>query len=84
MARVIEDRLDVLRGADSLAVAALRRDLRLHQLGGNRDEQFAIDLVHPHRLVIQTSNHPVPRNRDGGIDTEQVTTVVILEVVDYH
>ena len=84
MARVIEDRLDVLRGADILAEAALRQGLRLHQLAGNRDEQFAIDLVHPYRLVIQTGNHPVPRNPDGGIDTEQVTAVVILEVVDYH
>lgn len=84
MAVTIRRRLDVLRAARTLVEAALLQDLRLHQLVGNRDEQFAINLVHPYRLVFQLSNHPIPLREDGGVDTARVTAVTILEVVDYH
>ena len=45
---------------------------------------FAIDLVHPFRLVFEPNHDPLPRRKDGGIDLEQVTAIKILEVVDYH
>ena len=48
------------------------------------DEQFAVDLVHPYRLVFEPNHKPVPRKEDGGIDTERVTAITILDVVDYH
>ena len=57
---------------------------RLHQLKGNRDEQFAVDLVHPYRLVFEPNHDPLPRKVDGGINLEQVTAIKIMEVVDYH
>ena len=57
---------------------------RMHQLKGNRDEQFAVDLVHPYRLVFEPNHDPLPRKKDGGINLEQVTAIKIMEVVDYH
>ena len=56
----------------------------MHQLKGNRDEQFAVDLVHPYRLVFEPNHDPLPRKEDGGINLEQVTAIKIMEVVDYH
>lgn len=44
---------------------------RCHKLIGNRNEQYAMDLVHPYRLIFKTSD-------------EQVEVVQILEIVDYH
>ena len=84
MARVIMMRMAVLRAARSLELAPTTPPERRHQLVGDRDEEFAIDLVHPYRLVFEANHEPVPRKDDGGIDTEQVTAITILDVVDYH
>ena len=39
---------------------------------------------HPHRLVFEPNHRPLPRKDGGGIDTEQVTAITILDVIDYH
>ena len=84
MALTIMQRIEGLRAAGTLAEGLHEPRSRMHQLVGDRDEQFAADLVHPYRLIFRPAHSPVPRNRDGGIDTGQVTAVMILEVVDYH
>lgn len=84
MARVIMMRMAVLRAARNLGLVPTTPPERRHQLVGDRDEQFAVDLVQPYRLVFQADHEPVPRKDDGGIDTEQVTAIRILDVVDYH
>ena len=50
----------------------------------DRDEQYAVDLVHPKRLIFEVNHDPIPRNEDGGIDLTKVTAITIVEVVDYH
>ena len=84
MARVIMMRMAVLRAARTLALVPTTPPDRRHQLSGDRDEQFAVDLVQPYRLVFEANHEPVPREEGGGIDTEQVTAIKILDVVDYH
>lgn len=84
MARSIQRRLAVLRAARSLAQVPVTRPERLHELVGDRDGQFAVDLVHPHRLVFVPDHEPWPLAADGGIDRERVTAIVVLGVVDYH
>ena len=84
MARTITLRLAVLRTARNLALVPATPPDRRHQLGGDRDGQFAVDLAQPFRLVFEPSHEPLPRRGDGGIDTEQVTAIMILDVVDYH
>ena len=58
--------------------------MRRHMLVGNRQGQYAVDLVHPLRLILEPRHDPVPVRDDGGIDTDRVTSITILEVVDYH
>lgn len=84
MARRIMTGLAVLGSVDNLARVPTTGSLRCHQLSSNRDEQFAIDLVHPRRLVFEVDQDPVPRVPDGGIDREQVTRILITEIIDYH
>lgn len=84
MARRIQMRLAVLRNARTLSLVPSTPPDRCHQLTGNRSGQFAVDLVHPRRLVFVPNHDPVPLRDDGGIDLEQITAVTILEVVDYH
>ena len=84
MARVIATRLVALGSAANLSQIPTTPPERRHILSGQRQGQYAVDLVHPHRLIFEPGNYPIPRRADGGIDTDQVTAIVIIEVVDYH
>jgi len=78
------NRLAVLRAAKTLALVPTTPPDRRHQLLADRDEQFAVDLVHPYRLVFEPDHDPVPRKIDGGIDVARVTAITVLDVIDYH
>ena len=84
MAKVIMMRMAVLKAAPCLAKVPITPPDRRHQLTGDRDEQFAVDLVHPHRLVFVPDHESIPLRGDGGIDTERVRAITIVEVIDYH
>lgn len=84
MARTIRKRLAILKNARSLSLVPTLPPDRLHLLTGNRSGQYAVDLVHPYRLILEPNHDPVPLTQDGGIDKEEVTKITILEVVDYH
>ena len=84
MARAIQRRMTVLKNASNLSSVPSTPPMRLHQLTGNREEQFAVDLAHPHRLIFAPNHDPLPTREDGGLDRERITAIVILEVVDYH
>jgi len=84
MARTIMRRLAVLKAAGSLALVPTPPPERRHQLGSDRKGQYAVDLVHPYRLIFKPNHEPVLRKQDGAIDTEQVTAIKIIEIVDYH
>ena len=84
MARTIMMRLAVLKSSRSLSLVPTTRPDRLHQLIGDRRGQFAVDLVHPFRLIFVPNHDPVPLKEDGGIDRDKVTAIRMLEVVDYH
>jgi len=84
MARTIMMRMGVLKGARNLTQVPTTRPPRRHQLSQDRDEQFAVDLDHPYRLVFKPDHDPIPRKTDGGIDIDSVTAIEILGVIDYH
>ena len=84
MAKRMKTGLAVLQAADSLDRVPTSGSIRCHQLSGDRDEQFAIDLVHPKRVVFEPDHNPIPRLNDGGIDKAKVSQIVVVEIVDYH
>ena len=55
-----------------------------HPLTGDRFGQFSLRLHGAHRLVFRPAHDPVPVLRDGGIDWSGVTTVIVVEIGDYH
>lgn len=71
MAQKIQQRLDQISAAASVEELVQYRVGRCHALTGNRKGQYAMDLVHPMRLVFK---------KEG--DTVQIA--VIQEIVDYH
>ena len=84
VAGLIQDRVAVLESASNLSQVPTRPPERRHQLTQNRDEQYAVDVRHPLRLVFEPDYEHTPRNADGGVNTEAVTAIVIIEVTDYH
>ena len=84
MAKTVGMRLAVLRSAPALSSVPSTPPDRLHPLAGRRKGQYAVDLVHPRRLVFEPAHDPIPLTEDGGINTDEVTAIVVIEVVDYH
>jgi len=74
----------VLLSAASLADIPTVPPERCHAMKGDRKGQYAVNVVHPYRLVFEPDHDPVPRSADGGVDLAAVTAIVIIEVVDYH
>lgn len=79
----IQMRMQVLAQAKNLSeVPSLPPDRR-HPLTGNRFGMFAVDLKHPFRLVFAPVNS-IEYLKEGAIDLEKVTSIKIIEVVNYH
>jgi plasmid maintenance system killer protein len=83
-AQKLQARLAVLQAADRLSDVPRAPPDRCHQLSGDRDGCFAVDLGHPHRLIFEPAADPVPRKEDGGLDMDAVTSIRIIEIADYH
>ena len=83
MARLIQQRLMDLDAAETLESM---RNLpgRCHQLTENLDGLFAIDLVHPDRLVFIPDHDPLPQLSGGGVDWSKVTKIEVVGIGDYH
>ena len=77
-------RLAVLANAPTLAAVPHTPPDRRHQLTGDRERQYAVDLDHHNRLIFEPNHDPVPCLDDGGIDIDRVTAITIMEVTDYH
>ena len=84
MAKKISGNIAILWSLSCLSEVPAEKPYRCHQLKADRDEQFALDLVHPFRLVFEVDHDPIPRDKFGGIDRERVTEIRIMEVIDYH
>ena len=71
MADKIHQRVDEINAADTVELIIQFRIGRCHPLSQNRKGQYAVDLVHPYRLVFE---------KKGG----EIQIANILEIVDYH
>lgn len=71
MADKIHLRIDQIRAADSVEQMIQFGVGRCHQLHYDRSAQYAVDLVHPMRLVFEKKG-------------TEVHIVNIIEIVDYH
>ena len=71
MAYKIHQRIDEISAADSVEMMIKYRIGRCHALSHDRKGQYAVDLVHPYRMVFEKNG-------------EMIRVVTILEIVDYH
>jgi plasmid maintenance system killer protein len=82
-ANKIRQRLDDFRAANSLEDMRFLGG-RCHELKGNKSGQLSLDLDHPYRLIFVPGNDPIPRKEDGGLDWNQITSILIIGIEDTH
>ncbi|WP_368502817.1 type II toxin-antitoxin system RelE/ParE family toxin (plasmid) [Alkalihalophilus sp. As8PL] len=85
-AKKLMRRLNEIKSVDCLADLYDLPAVKCHQLSNNRDNQFAVTLKEPYRLIFEPyhEEEPVPLKADGGFDTSRISSILIIEVVDYH
>lgn len=71
MAEKIDMRISEISAADTVEMMIQFRIGRCHPLTQNRKGQYAMDLVHPYRLVFEKNGN-------------EIQIANILEIVDYH
>ncbi|MBE6010464.1 MAG: plasmid maintenance system killer protein [Lachnospiraceae bacterium] len=71
MAGKIDQRIGEIGAADTVEMMIQFRIGRCHPLTQNRKGQYAVDLVHPYRLVFEKKGN-------------EIQIANILEIVDYH
>ena len=71
MARLIHQRIDELKSADSVEILVQYSIGRCHSLEGNRKGEYAMDLVHPYRLIFEYKK-------------TEIQVVRIINIEDYH
>lgn len=81
-AKRIKCRMIEFQAARSLKDVPASPPPRRHKLS-NRDDEYAVDLKHPFRLVF-TPDPSSGRGSDGMYDLSMVTGIIILRVEDYH
>ena len=71
MANKIDQRIGEITASDTVEFMIQFRIGRCHSLHNNRKGQYAVDLVHPYRLVFE-------------INGNEIQIANIMEIVDYH
>lgn len=67
----IHQRIDEIEAAPNVEVMIQFGIGRCHRLKGKRKNQYAVDLVHPYRLVFEKKG-------------KEIQIANIMEIVDYH
>jgi len=71
MSEKIQMRIDEIAAVDTVEEMIKYRIGRCHPLTNNRKGQYAVDLVHPYRLVFEKIG-------------DKIQVAHIMEIVDYH
>lgn len=81
----ISQRLADLTSAKNLADMYTIRPAHCHELKADRATEFAVSISRNHRIIFIPDHDPIPRKEDGGVDVNQVNSVIITAIgEDYH
>ena len=84
MAKKVNQRMMELKAAPNLEVMKTIPATNCHELKGDRQGEFAVDISRNFRLIFKPDYNPIPRKDDKSIDCIKVTDIQILRTVDYH
>ena len=74
ISRRIERCINVLKNVENLKeISKEATNYKLHLLKPKQEAPFALSISHNQRLIITPAHDPIPRNKDNGIDLQQIT-----------
>ena len=83
-AKRLSQRLADFEAAANLEVFRNLPAANCHELTKNLRGQLSVNVSKNFRLIFRPDHDPSPTKPDGGLDWEQVTAIIILEIKDYH
>lgn len=85
-AKKLSTRLHELDAADNVTELVAGNPHPLENKGKqkNRLGQYSVGLVGGKRLIFKPNQKPAPKNEHDDIDWSMVTSIVIIEIGDYH
>lgn len=84
MARRVNQRIIELSVADNLAIMRTIPAAGCHELTGDRWGELAVEVSGNYRIIFEPDHDPFPRQKDGGLNWEEVKRIRINGVEDYH
>jgi len=78
-----------IRRLNELYAAKTLEDVRnlpghYHELKGNRNGQWACNLLNPYRLIFKPIADPIPIDKDGKFIWREIKEIEIVEITNYH
>lgn len=83
-AKKVKQRMDEIRASSDIAALMQIPAANCHELGQNLKGVFAVDISGNWRILFEPACHQVPVKSDGSMDYQQIHSIKILEVKDYH
>jgi proteic killer suppression protein len=84
-ARRVAQRMEDITSSPNLQVLCTIPQANCHPLGGDRDDQWAVDISANHRLIFKIDQDPIPLKDDGSVNRIEVTEIQIIAAQeDYH
>ncbi|MGB1206471.1 MAG: type II toxin-antitoxin system RelE/ParE family toxin [Chitinophagales bacterium] len=84
LARHIRKRMKHLKASPNLATVKKIPQLKLHKLGGKRQDEWSINISENWVITFEVANNPIPILPNGSHDFEKITIIEIVFVGDYH
>jgi proteic killer suppression protein len=84
MAKLVNQRMKEFLASRNLFVLSTIPGPKCHELKGSRKGELAVIISGNWRIIFEPNHDPLPLKTDGGLDWQQVTSIKILEVTDYH
>ena len=82
LAKKLQQRLMELDAAPNME--GIPNYARCHPLVGKHRNRYAVHLSEPHRLLFEPSAEDLVYKEDGGLDLSKITSIIIVDVIDYH
>ena len=83
-AKKVKQRMDEIRASADVSTLMQIPAANCHELKGNRKGIFAVDISGNWQLLFEPTCCTVPIKSDGSVDYQQIQSIKILEVKDYH
>jgi len=86
LARKLQKKIKELRAFETLEDIPPTPPFRRHKLKHNRKGQYTVDVDKKSgfRIIFEPNDNPLPRTERGEIDISRITSILVIEVENYH